>query len=213
MPILEVKNDFVKHTLFWWTLLPLFAVIVLPYFLPIESFTVSNDEIKCFRDFGRSIDAVTTTTDGIFNAMFVETGVVKVFQTMFIHHGQNIELSRLNGMVANFTQHWNNGFWMMTYRAMWRLVALWPLYLGIIFSMVAPSFIDGLVQRSIKSFDYKFHNPVYFFSSLHLMVLVLGLAVFIPLLPFHLTAPLLGAFGVLMSITVWITTANFQTGG
>lgn len=212
MPVLEVKNNFVGHTAFWWVVMPIFALLVLPYVLPVQSFMVGDAELLCFSELGRDTDAVTNSTNALFQSMFVSTGVLKAFRTMFIDHAVIPQLQGSATVVANFTQQWNNGFWMMVYRAMWRLIALWPIYLAILLSMVIPAFVDGLAQRAIKKYDYKFHNPVYFFSSLHLIALVLGLCVFVPLLPLPLTAQMVAGSGFMLAAAAWMATANFQTG-
>ncbi|WP_454912732.1 DUF4400 domain-containing protein [Variovorax gossypii] len=212
VPIIEVKNNFARHSLLWWFVLPFAAVLVIPMFFPESTFHIASSELDFFTDWGRNVTEVSATADGIFKAAFIDTKIAKYFSEFFVLPHSVSWHSEAAQKSAAVSQNFNNAFWMMIYRGIWRCCALWPIYIGIFFSMVLPAFVDGLVTRAKKSFNFRFHNPVYFYSSMHTVVLVLGLGVFIPLMPVTLNAFLLSTFAGLLALAFWVTAANFQTG-
>lgn len=212
MPALEIKNHFARHSLLWWFTLPIAAVLVLPMVFPEGSFHISSSEIQFFSEWGRNVSDVSSAADSIFKTAFIDTKIAKYVSEFFVMPHSVAWHSEAARDAAGATQNFNNAFWMMIYRGIWRCCALWPIYIGIFVSMVLPAFVDGLVTRAKKSFNFRFHNPVYFYSSMHTMVLVLGLGVFIPLMPMNLNALLLAAFAGLLSVAFWVMAANFQTG-
>ncbi len=212
MPVIEVKNNFARHTLLWWFTMPIAATLVLPMVFPHGSFNISKSEMDFFADYGRNIATVTVNADVIFKSAFVNTGIAEYMGKFFSSEGAFNLAPKAVQFAASAGQNYNSAFWMMIYRGIWRFCALWPIYVGIFFSMVLPSFIDGLVTRAKKSFNFQFHNPVYFYSSMHTAVLVLGMGVFIPLLPMDLNSALMAGFSVLLCLSFWVTASNFQTG-
>lgn len=212
MPVVELKNNFARHSVLWWLTLPFMAILVLPMVFPHGAFGVSSSELNFFASWGRDTSAVTVSADSIFKHAFVDTGIAK-YMGNFFSMANGLSLApRAVQYASNAGQNYDQAFWMMIYRGIWRFYALWPIYIGIFFSMVLPAFVDGLVTRAKKSFNFQFHNPVYFYSSMHTVVLILGLGFFIPLMPVSLNAELLAGFAALLSLSFWVTASNFQTG-
>jgi hypothetical protein len=212
MAAIEVKNNFARHGILWWITLPIAAVLVLPMFFSESRFHVAPSELDFFAGWGRDVGAISRMADAIFRAAFVDTRIARYVSEFFVPSNSAPWHSRVAQGAAEISQTYNNALWMMVYRGVWRCCALWPIYLAIVISMVIPAFVDGLVTRAKKSFNFRFHNPVYFYSSMHTAVLVLGLGVFLPILPVDLNGLYVGGFAAMLSLAFWVTAANFQTG-
>lgn len=209
--MIEVKNQFANHAIFWWVGLPLIAMFVLPLLIPPESFVITAEEVEFFKNMGIETSSATNSANDWFKTLFVDTKVRELFQSTFINSNMPMS-SELQKSSRSFTSNWNDGFWNMFFRAIWRLHALWPVYLGGCISFVIPAFIDGLTVRAKKKYNFQVHNPVFFYASTHFAVLVLGLAVFLPFLPITLNALHIGGFFCVLALSMWIVASNFQSG-
>lgn len=208
--MIEVNNQFAKHAVFWIFALPLVAILGLPALLPASSFGLSRDEVDFFRTvLGRDVPAITVTTDAIFNTLFIKTKIAGYVRDFLIGFKSETGLAKAAGAVS---RNYNDALWLMLYRGLWRICGLWPVVLSVIVALGMPCMVDGLAVRARKAYNFQFHNPVFFWSASHSLVMIAGLGVFLPFLPYSLSAVLLGAFTVLMCGALWVTASNFQTG-
>ena len=208
MALLEPKNQFINHGIFWAITLPILALILFPFFFSPTDFVIHQNEIDFFEDvLGRDVIEIKGLSQHIFNTLFVNTGIYKTINELLnskSSHGANgIEL---------FGSTYNTALWLLIYRAIWRFVALVPAILSIIFCVGIPSFMDGIAVRSRKSYTFGSHNPVIFWTSSHMFIILIGVSTMLPLMPMLLSPWLIACFGVLLCISVWTTAANFQTG-
>ena len=209
--MIEVKNQFTKHGIFWWFALPLVATVLLPMAFGEEFFLITQNGVEFFKQLRVDTDATTKSANAWFKAMFIDTKIFSIFNEIFAN-GPAANVNDFNHMASKVTGDWNKGFWNMQFRAIWRLHALWPIYIAGILAIVIPAFFDGLVTRAVKKYNFQVHNPVIFYTSAHFAVLVIGLAYFIPFLPVSLDATYIGGFFILLSVSIWQLAANFQSG-
>lgn len=208
MALLEPKNQFVNHGIFWAISLPLLAVILFPFFYSPTDFIIQQNESDFFRDvLGRDVAEIKTTSQHIFDAIFVNTGVFQIIDDLL-----NSKSSIGKNGINSFGSIYNNALWLLIYRAIWRFVALVPAILSLIFCIGIPSIMDGLAVRARKSYTFESHNPVYFWTSSHMFIILIGASTFLPLMPMLLSPWLIACFAVLLCISAWTTAANFQTG-
>jgi hypothetical protein len=208
--MIEVKNQFLRHAIFWVLFLPFALTLGMPAFLDSDSFVLHPGEISFFFDMGVNTLAVTERANAIFHKLFVETGIQEVSKGLFVH--ENKFDTKIIELAGRTTATWHYSLWNMVYRALWRLLALLPLYLSGIVSFVIPAFVDGLVVRAKKKYNFLSHNPMFFNVSTHFAVLLVGLSVFLPFMPIALGAWPLGAFFFVLAGSLWIVSANFQSG-
>lgn len=210
--MIEIKNQFANHLIFWAFALPLVGVLSLPAFLPSGDFVISQEEVTFFKDILiKDTLAITASSDYLFNSLFVKTHIAPSFKEFFapgISTGEN----PLGSMANKFSSDYNNALWLMVYRGIWRFTGLWTIVLSVLMTVGIPCLIDGLAVRARKSYNFQFHNPVVFWTASHSMILVVGLGIFLPFLPYALNPVLLLGFCVMFCASVWITAANFQTG-
>ena len=99
-----------------------------------------------------------------------------------------------------------------SYKATWRFFALKSIFLLPLLVLAIPAAVDGFMVRATKKYRFENSNPVFFYSSMHTMVLMFGMFAFLPLAPFSLSAITLLTIIVLLIGGIWLTTSNFQTG-
>ena len=129
--MVEVKNQFGNHAIFYMFALPLVLLLLLPAFSPPSSFAVQKEEVAFFENLGGDTDAATESANKWLKTWFVETGVTKVFKELFVHQNFNLSLDmsgteNLSGdspaprAAQKATSLWNDGFWNIVFKAAWR---------------------------------------------------------------------------------------------
>jgi hypothetical protein len=197
----SVKNSFGGHFVLWSIFLPVLALIFVPLVVPDQ--TLSQAEVEMVANLGLNVADLTQNVDHRFSALFVENGLMQKTQDFFG--------SSKNG-VLDFAGTWIHGVWLMLYKATWRFFALKSIFLFPLLALAIPAAVDGFMVRATKKYRFENSNPVFFYSSMHTMVMMFGLFAFLPLAPFSLSALALLSIVVLLLGGIWLTTSNFQTG-
>jgi len=209
----EVKNQFAKHVIFWLLTLPILAILLMPAFIAPHEFTVDTAEKRFFQDvMDIDVRAVSAQADLRFKHLFVDTGAFGYTKSVMVSGGVSAGKSPSPGSLSSFSGTYHTALWLMLYRAIWRIQAMWPAAIAIVLAMGIPSLVDGLAVRARKSYTFDFHNPVYFWTASHSLIIVFGIGAVLPLLPMAMTPLVIAAFTALLCTSVWITAANFQTG-
>jgi hypothetical protein len=197
----SVQNSFGSHFILWSIFLPLLALIFVPLVVPDQSLTQS--EVEMVAALGVDIAGMTKSVDHHFASMFVDNGFMAETQVFFG--------SSKSGML-DFAGTWIHGVWLMLYKATWRFFALKTIFLLPLLVLAIPAAVDGFMVRATKKYRFENSNPVFFYSSMHTMVLMLGMFAFLPLAPFTLSAMALVTIVLLLIGGIWFTASNFQTG-
>lgn len=209
--MIEVKNQFARHGLFWFWVLPFAFILMIPAFFSREEMRVPMEEIQTMALLGQDVDAITRRADSIFNTVFVNTGATSFSAKLFKSSVKEDDPEFFRNL-AKSTNKYNENVWNMIYRAIWRLAGLWPTLTALMLAVALPSMVDGLVIRAKKVDVFESHNPVFFWSAGHTLVMVVGVFFLLPLLPIPISITLLyGAVGII-SVALWVTSSNFQTG-
>lgn len=197
----SVQNSFGSHFILWSFFLPILALIFVPLVVPDQSLTQS--EVEMVAALGVDVAAMTQTVDQRFASLFVENGFMAKTQQFF---------GTSKGGILDFSNSWIHGVWLMLYKATWRFFALKSIFLLPLLVLAIPAAVDGFMVRATKKYRFENSNPVFFYSSMHTMVLMFGMFAFLPLAPFSLSAITLLTIIVLLIGGIWLTTSNFQTG-
>jgi len=197
----SVQNSFGSHFVLWSIFLPILALLFVPLVVPNQSLT--QPEVEMVAALGVNVAEMTQTVDQRFAAMFVENGFMAKTQSFF---------GSSKGGILDFASGWINGVWLMLYKATWRFFALKSIFLLPLLALAIPAAIDGFMVRATKKYRFENSNPVFFYSSMHTMVLMFGLFAFLPMAPFSLSATALLTIVILLIGGIWLTTSNFQTG-
>lgn len=209
--MIEVKNQFARHGLFWFWVLPFAFVLMIPALFSREEMRVPMEEIKTMALLGQDVEKITRRADVVFNVVFVNTGLTTFSAKLFKSEVKHDDPEFFRNL-AKATNKYNENVWNMIYRAIWRLAGLWPTLMALMLAVALPCMVDGLVIRAKKVDVFESHNPVFFWTAGHSLVMVVGVFFLLPLLPIPISITLLyGAVGII-SLALWVTASNFQTG-
>lgn len=208
--MIEVKNQFVSHGLFWIWVLPFAIFLLAPAFINREEMQIPPAEIALIKELGQDVKSVNEKANHIFNAVFSDAAKIsKRFLTSSVNSDDPLAIRR----TAAGTIKYHDNLWHMIYRAVWRLAGLWPTFLALALAVALPALVDGLVIRAKKVDVFKSHNPVFFWGAGHALVMVVGVFILLPLLPYTISMPVLyGTVGAI-AMALWVTAANLRTGG
>lgn len=209
--MIEVKNQFARHTLFWILLMPFLAIMLMPALMNAQSLKLPKSEVQALRQLGQDPADVTRKANAAFAELFVNTGFMTGVEKLFrakANHGDPASVRNSE----RISQGYLTGMWHMLYRAIWRLVGLWPVLSVLLLAVILPAIIDGLVTRSTKLDQFKPHNPVFFWGATHTAISTAGLFLFLPFLPVPLSVWMLYGVVLLVASSLWVTSSNLQTG-
>lgn len=210
--MIEVKNQFARNILFWVLLLPFIFMLVAPSLMQADAMKVPAQEVQTLKTLGRDTQAVTASANRVFTDLFVTTGIVQATYKMFKSPLRPASDPKSVQSAASFSSRYVEGFWHLIYRAIWRVMGLWPVLSVLLLAVVLPATIDGLAIRGRKLDQFKPHNPVFFWASAHSAISVAGMFMILPLLPLPISVMMLyGAVG-LIALSMWTTASNLQTG-
>ncbi|ABM59461.1 DUF4400 domain-containing protein [Verminephrobacter eiseniae] len=209
--MIEIKNQFARHSLLWIWVLPLALVFLTPAVVDREQMRVPREEVKTMLLLGQDAERVTRRADALYQSMFVATGAVGWTQKLLTSQGKSTDPVFFRNL-ARETRKYHDNLWNMVYRAVWRLAGLWPTFLALMLALALPALIDGLVVRAKKVDMFRSHNPVFFWSAGHLFVMVMGVFLVLPLLPFTISISILYGAVAAIALALWVTASNFQTG-
>jgi hypothetical protein len=197
----SVQNSFGSHFILWSIFLPLLALIFVPLVVPDQ--TLTQSEVEMVATLGVDVAAMTQNVDHRFASLFVDNGLMEKSQEFF---------GTTKGGILDFSNSWIHGVWLMLYKATWRFFALKSIFLFPLLVVAGAAAVDGFMVRATKKYRFENSNPVFFYSSMHTMVLMFGLFAFLPMAPFSLSAMALLTMVIVLIAGVWLTTSNFQTG-
>lgn len=198
----SVSNSFGRHLILWCLFLPILSLVFIPLVLPDQP--ISPTEVAMVESMNIDISTLTESANNKFTSLFIETGIKPKTEAFFQGNGY--------AGAQGFAQNWINGVWMMVYKAMWRGYVLAQIFFLPLLVLAIAAAVDGSGVRARKKYKFETSNPVFFYSSTHLVVLMTGLFAFLPLAPISLSATALVALLVTLGAGVWFSAANFQTG-
>lgn len=200
-----IKNTFARHLVLWAIFLPVLTLIFLPLLLPEQN--IDPAEVKMMQDLNVDVGKLTASANSTFAAAFMSNGLMQASERLFTP-------TPVAGMPfqTSFPAKWMRGIWLIIYKCIWRIHALTQIFLLPLLGLSVAAAVDGIAVRARKSYSFQRSNPLFFYSSMHTAVLVLGLFVFLPLAPLTLTSNLLTAMLIGLTLAVWVASSNFQTG-
>jgi len=208
-----IKNSFTSQAVFWLFFLPLLTLIFLPLFY--SNTNIEMAELEMIQASGTDIPTVTQATQDQFRRWFIDTGIMEATTSFFGGKTSGYMAAPKQPMVEQasaLASGWVGNVWALLYKCMWRLHALFWVYVAAIGAVCLPCLWDGIWVRARKRYNFETHNPLVFNMSTHLAVMVVGLLVYIPLIPVSLTPPVIAGFMVFLGASLWWAAANFQTG-
>ena len=201
----SVQNTFGRHLIMWCLFLPLLSLIFIPMVMPEQ--TVSPAEVDMVAGFNIDVNSLTEAANARFTSMFVDTGMVPRSESFFAPSPGSPPAA-----TQTFGADWIHGLWLLVYKAVWRMYVLLRIFFLPLIVLSIAAAVDGFVVRARKKYRFETTNPVFFYSSTHLVVLMFGMFAFLPLAPITFSMLMLVGLLVAMATGVWWSSANFQTG-
>lgn len=201
----SVKSSFAGHFAFWALFLPLLSIVALPLIEPDQEIKVA--EVDMAHTLNVDVDKVTEATNRVYTSAFINTGVLPATEEFF--SGSLAGIPAAHGALAG---KWIRGVWLQIYKAVWRVHVLFYAFFVPLLVLCVAAAVDGFSVRARKRYRFENHNPIFFYSSMHIVVFILGMFVFLPLAPITLSVGVLAGMLACMALAVWIATSNFQTG-
>lgn len=197
------SSRFVRHLKWWFLVLPVLACVCLPV-VPMQSlFEISDAEsqsvVHVLGD--ERAGAAVDETNALFHRLFIETGAVQA--TMRTDEGGDLD----DDGVRSFMHTWVKQFWMLLYRALYRAVVMHAWLAGLVVLCFAAT-MDGTVRRKIRAAAAGFASPLSFHLAVHALLLTLGCAVAVLLLPVPIVAQCWAAMAVLLPLLLWIASSS-----
>lgn len=196
------SSRFVRHLKWWFLVLPLLVCVGLPL-LPYPSlFQISDIESQSVaRVLGdERANAAVDTTNALFRRFFIETGALQAT----IGAGMSDDL---DDGIRSFSQAWVKQFWLLIYRALYRAVVMHTWFTGLLVLCLAAS-VDGTVRRKIRAAAAGFASPLSFHLAVHALLLTLGCAFAVLLLPVPLVAQCWTAMAVALPLLLWVANSS-----
>ncbi|WP_321935248.1 DUF4400 domain-containing protein [Paraburkholderia sp. J8-2] len=202
-------NPFISKIYFWWIIAPVISFVLFPLLLQDSTFRIAPDEIEFVRDCGRNVESVTASATAAFRSAFVETQVV----AMTVGQYERAEDSDYRGYarIGTYMHAYMTRMWLMVFRAMWRLDALWPLCLVGFFGIFLPFLTDGLVVRAKRRSEFGLYNPISFNISGTGSAIFIGWLFYLPLVPWPLSSLMLFGFFMGLGLMTYLTVGSFQS--
>lgn len=197
------SSRFVRHIKWWFFVLPVIATVVLPVIPDRALFEISDLESQSVVDaLGvERADAAVDTTNSLFRRMFVNSGAVRA--TMSAGGGDQLDADGMRG----FAQDWARQFWMLVYRALYRAVVMRTWLAGTAVLCAAAS-VDGIMRRKIRAAAAGFASPLSFHLAMHGLLVVVGSAFAILMLPIPLIAQCWTIVAVFVPLLLWIVNSS-----
>lgn len=186
----------------WCLFLPILSLIFIPLVLPDQP--ISETEVAMVTSLDIDVNTLTESANNRFTSLFIDTGMKPKTEEFFRGNG--------SPLMEGFASKWITGVWMMIYKALWRGYVLAQIFFLPLLVLVVAAAVDGSGVRARKKYKFESANPVFFYSSTHLVVLMTGLFSFLPLAPISLSTTVLVALLLALTAGVWLSAANFQTG-
>ena len=197
------SSRFARHVKWWFFVLPLLAAVVLPVVPDRALFEISDIESQSVVDTlgeARASDAIDAT-NVLFRRWFVDSGAVRATMTARTHGDLDAD-----GM-SGFARDWARQFWMLVYRALYRALVMHAWLAGIAVLGIAAA-IDGAVRRKIRAAAAGMASPLSFHLAMHALLMLLGCAFVVLLLPVPLIAQCWTLLAVLLPLLIWIVNSS-----
>jgi len=197
------SSRFARHVKWWFFVLPLLAAVVLPVVPDRALFEISDLESQSVVDTlgeARAGEAVDST-NVLFRRWFVDSGAVRA--TMSARSHDDLDADGMGG----FARDWARQFWMLVYRALYRAVVMHAWIAGILVLGTAAA-IDGAVRRKIRAAAAGMASPLSFHLAMHALLMLLGSAFVVLLLPVPLIAQCWTLLAVLLPLLIWIVNSS-----
>ncbi|CAB3808809.1 hypothetical protein LMG28688_06848 [Paraburkholderia caffeinitolerans] len=196
------SSRFVRHVKWWFFVVPLLASVLLPIIPDDGLFAISDAEsqsaVQALGD--ERAETSVDKTNVLFRRLFVTTGAVAA---TLRGGGDGFDADG----TRDFARGWARHFWMQTYRALYRAVVMKAWLAGTIVLCMA-AWVDGTMRRRIRAAAAGFASPLSFHLAMHGVLVVLGCAFVVLVLPVSLIAQWWTILAIFLPLLLWIVSSS-----
>jgi hypothetical protein len=199
------NSRFVSHVKWWFFIVPIIAVFVMPAVPDKELFEIPEAESQSVvTTLGEAkADTVVASTNALFKRAFVQSGLVRAS----LESTRSGEIS--DGGVSEFAHNWVRNFWLLVYRVIYRATVMKWWLVGT-FVFCAAAFVDGSMRRKIKAAAAGFASPLSFHIAGHGILLVFGVAFAVLVAPIAVLAQYWVAIAICLGFLLWKAASSYQ---
>jgi hypothetical protein len=198
-------SRFASHVKWWFFLVPLLALFVMPAIPDKSLFSVPPEEADSVQTVvgAERADEVVTLTNARFRRWFVDSGMIHAT----LDASGSGEIGEAG--ISEFAHGWVHNFWLEVYRVIYR-ASVMKLWLIGTFVFCVAAFVDGSVRRKIKASAAGFASPLSFHLAGHGILLVFGVAFAVLAAPFPVLAQYWIAVAAILGALLWKASSSFQ---
>ena len=198
-------SRFASHVKWWFFLVPLLALFVMPAIPDNSLFSVPSEEAESVQTVAGAsrADEVVVLTNARFRRWFVDSGLIRAT----LGASGSGEISE-DG-VSDFAHRWVHNLWLEAYRVIYR-ASVMTLWLHGTFIFCVAAFVDGSVQRKIKASAAGFASPLSFHLAGHGILLVFGVTFAVLAAPIPVLAQYWIAVAAILAALLWKAASSFQ---
>ncbi|RKT10582.1 uncharacterized protein DUF4400 [Paraburkholderia sp. RAU2J] len=198
-------SRFASHVKWWFFLVPLLALFVMPAFPDRSLFSVPPEEVDSVQAVvgAKRAEEVVTLTNTRFRRWFVDSGIIRAT----LDASGSGEIGEAG--VSEFAHGWVHNFWLEVYRIIYRASVMKLWLIGTLVFCVA-AFVDGSVRRKIKASAAGFASPLSFHLAGHGILLVFGVAFAVLAAPIPVLAQYWIAVAAILGALLWKASSSFQ---
>lgn len=199
------NSRFVSHVKWWFFIVPIIAVFIMPAIPERSLFEVPDAESKSVVAMVGDVraDVAVRDTNLLFKRLFVTPGFVRAT----LEATRDDTLS--DGGVSDFAHTWVRNFWLLLYRLLYRVIVMKLWLLGTAVFCLA-MFVDGSVRRKIKAAAAGMASPLSFHLAGHGILMVFGLAFAVLVAPVPVLAQYWVGISLCLGLLLWKASSSYQ---
>jgi hypothetical protein len=198
-------SRFGSHIKWWFFIVPLVAVFIMPAIPDPSSFQIPPVESQSVATLLGDVraDAAVEQTNRLFSRYFVNTGLIR----RSMESTQDPALN--DGGMSDLASTWVRNFWRIVYRVVYRLTVMKLWLMGTAVFCVA-MFVDGAMRRKARAAAAGYASPLSFHVAGHGILLVLGVSFAVLVVPFPVLAPCWIAIAACLGTLLWKAASSYQ---
>jgi hypothetical protein len=160
----------------------------------------------------KSLEMINSA-NGVFNGMFVDTGLVEGSNNFFLKHRNKKHGKGFQKMSdSKFWDHLVSGvdkMWLIIESGMLRLQIMWVCLL-LSLSFVIPSLLDGVVKREIRKYGEDNSSINVYSVAMLVLTSTFSLPLVLLFWPMAISPPYMAIWTIILAFSIWLLSSNVQ---
>ncbi len=156
---------------------------------------------------------VTTSATAIYNALFVETGVVGATNKAMVTEEEKLHSEAMFGQsvrgISDRTNDYLLGFSALCFASLVRIV-IFMAWLPYIAPFFIAAILDAAVSRRIKFSSFGYSSPIKFSVASHMLIVIVFLPILYLVIPLPVTPLFIPFWALISAVPVMTVISNTQ---